>query len=184
MDSKRLHFEKSKSYPLGNDDIMELIDLEPSNIFTSEKLESVNNIDELLDRLGRGVLLWRTENENTGHWISLLRKGNTIEIFDPYGNKPSEWTKKLNSEKGLNPPNGVLEKLIKGSGYKIKINNVKHQPINNSNSATCGKHTAIRLLFHKMNLDEYNNFMKDIKKKYGINSEDLVNAFSLSEINK
>jgi hypothetical protein len=58
MDSKRLHFEKSKSYPLGNDDIMELIDLEPSNIFTSEKLESVNNIDELLDRLGRGVLCY------------------------------------------------------------------------------------------------------------------------------
>jgi hypothetical protein len=117
MDNKRIHFEQSKAYPLDNSDILNLVDLEPSNIFTSEKLESVNNIDELLDRLGRGVLLWRTEDESTGHWIALVRKGNTIEIFDPYGNKPSEWTKKLNSEKGLNPPNGVLEKLIKGSGY-------------------------------------------------------------------
>lgn len=183
MDSKRLYFEKSKSYPLDNSDILNLVDLEPSNIFSSDKLLNVNNIDELLDRNGRSVMLWKTENDTTGHWISLLRKGNTIEIFDPYGNKPNEWTKKLQSEKGLNPE-GRLEELIKGSGYKIKINKVKHQPINNSNSATCGKHSAIRLLFHKMNLDEYNNFMKDIKKKYGVNSEDLVNAFSLSEINK
>jgi hypothetical protein len=184
MENKRLHFEKSKSYPLGNDDLLDLVDLEPSNIFTSKKLLEVDNIDELLDRNGRGILLFLTEDETTGHWIGLLRKGNTMEIFDPYGNKPNEWEKKLNSSKGLNPPNGTLEKLIKGSGYKIKINNVKHQPINNDNSATCGKHASVRLLFHKMNLDEYNKFMKDIKKNYGINSEDLVNAFSLSEIGK
>lgn len=184
MDTKKLHFEQSKSYPLGNDDILELVDLEPSNIFTSKKLLEVDSIDELLDRNGRGILLHLTENDTTGHWIALIKKGNTIEIFDPYGNKPSEWNKKLNSAEGLNPPNGTLEKLIKDSGYKIKINRMKHQPINDSNSATCGKHSAIRLLFHKMNLDEYNNFMGGIKKKYGINSENLVNAFSLSEIGK
>jgi hypothetical protein len=119
---------------------MKLIDLEPSNIFTSKDLLNVNNIDNLLDRKGRGIMLYLTENDTTGHWIGLLRKGNTIEIFDPYGNKPNEWEKKLNSEKGLNPPNGVLEKLIKGSGYKIKINNMKHQDINNPNIATCGRH--------------------------------------------
>lgn len=173
-----------KSYPLGNDDIMDLVDLEPSNIFTSKKLLEVNNIDELLDRKGRGILLHLTENDNTGHWIALLRKGNVMEIFDPYGNKPKEWNKKLNSLPNLNPPNGILEELIKGSGYKIKINNVKHQPINNSNSATCGKHSAVRLLFDKLNLDEYNQFLKNIKKNYGISAEDLVNGFSLSEIGK
>jgi hypothetical protein len=184
MENKRLHFEKSKSYPLGNDDLLDLVDLEPSNIFTSKKLLEVDNIDELLDRNGRGILLFLTEDETTGHWIALIRKKNNLEVFDPYGNKPNEWEKKLNSSKGLNPPNGTLEKLIKGSGYKIKINNVKHQPINNDNSATCGKHSAVRLIFHKLNLDEYNKFMKDIKNKYGISAEDFVNGFSLSEIGK
>jgi len=184
INNRKIHFEQSKAYPLGNDNLLELVDLEPSNIFTSKKLLEVDSIDELLDRNGRGIMLFLTENENTGHWIALIRKGVNLEVFDPYGNKPSEWNKKLNSVDGLNPPNGTLEKLIKDSGYKIKINKVKHQPINDSNSATCGKHSGIRLLFHKMNLDEYNNFMGGIKKKYGIKSEDLVNAFSLSEIGK
>jgi hypothetical protein len=184
MDNKRIQFEKSKSYPLGNDDLLDLIDLEPSNIFTTHQLTEHNNIDELLDRKGRGIMLFLTENDKTGHWIGLLRKGNTLEIFDPYGNKPREWEKKLNSIKGLNPPIETLENLIKGSGYKIKINNVKHQPINNSSSSTCGKHTALRLILNKLSLEEYNKFMKDIKKNIGISSEDLVNAFSLSEIGK
>lgn len=184
MDIKKLEFEASKSYPLGNDDLMELLDLEPSNIFNSHKLTEVDNIDELLDRKGRGILLWLTEDDKTGHWIGLLRKGNILEVFDPYGNKGPEWNKKLNSKKGLNPPIEMFENLIKGSGYKLKYNNVKHQPINNSNSATCGKHTALRLLFNKFNLEDYNKFMKNINKNYGVKSEDLVNAFSLNEIGK
>jgi hypothetical protein len=176
-------FESTKAYPLSNSDILELIDLEPTNIFSSDKLLDVIHIDELLDRKGRGIMLYLTENEQTGHWVGLLKKNNTIEIFDPYGFNPKDWEEELGAVKDLNPSMKELEKLIKKSGYKMVFNKKRHQPLKLNNNS-CGKHTVMRLLFHKFSLDEYNNLMKKFRDEYNITSDDLANGFSLETIGK
>lgn len=180
---KKSEFNALKEYPLSNSDILEMIDLEPTNIFSSPKISEVIHIDELLDRKGRGIMLYLTENDATGHWVGILKKNNTIEIFDPYGFNPNEWNEELGAKEYLNPPIKELENLIKNSGYKMIYNKKRHQPLKFGNNS-CGKHTILRLLFHKFSLDEYNKIMKSFKDKYNISSDDLATAFSLEKIGK
>jgi hypothetical protein len=182
MASKK-HFNILKGYALSNDDIEDALDLEPTNIFSSDKLEDAYSIDELLDRKGRGVLFFRTENKNTGHWIAVLKQGDTIEIFDPYGFHPEDFKQKLGAGNGLNPDMSILEDLISRSGYKMIVNNVRNQSLS-PDIATCGRHSVMRLMFRNLNNKQYNQFLKQIKKEDGITPDDLATGMTLQLIGK
>lgn len=171
-------WDEKKAYPLSNTDILELIDLEPSNILTLPELLEVDNIDEKLDRNGRAIVLYLTENESTGHWIALLKKNNIVEIYDPYGFNLKNWDKDLagGNDKFDQDPNELIN-LINQSGYKYTYNKTKNQQIN-PNINTCGRHAVMRLLFHKYSLPQYQKVLKMIKNKYGINADDLATGLT------
>jgi hypothetical protein len=181
----KLEIEKLKEYPLGNDDINALfksLNIQPTNIFTTKELLNVNNIDELLDINGKAIMLYLTENETTGHWISILRKGNTIEVYDPYGNNPLNFEDNLYAKKGLNPNMNLLIELIKKSGYKIIYNKHKHQKMNPSVN-TCGRLAVLRLLSSDLDLNDYNKIIKKITGN-GINMDDIATGITYNIIGK
>ena len=181
----KLEIEQLKEYPLGNDDINALfksLNIQPTNIFTTKELNNVRNIDELLDNNGKAIMLFLTENDTTGHWVSILRKGNTIEIYDPYGNNPLDFESKLNAKEGLNPNMNLLIELIKNSGYKMIYNKHKHQKMNPSVN-TCGRLAVLRLLSSDLDLNEYNERIKKIIGS-GVNMDDVATGITYNIIGK
>lgn len=173
-----------KAYSLSNFDINKA--LEPGvPVHTYPDLDDMLSIDEALDRKGRGILLVLTENKSVGHWVSILKRGNNIEVFDSYGFNPNEHNNKLevSDEVESIQDDSTLGNLIKKSGYGMVYNKMKHQSLN-PDVATCGRHAVMRLVFKDYGLDEYNKIMKQIKKETGVSTDDLATAFTHELIGK
>lgn len=169
-----------KEYALSDTDIQEVLkDMgEPvTKIFKYPELGNVYHIDELLDRHGRAIMLFLTEGEDRGHWISLLKKGDTIELFDPYGYAPDTQQVKLGGSKedmiewGQDSP--LLKDLVKRNGYKLVWNNKQRQPLS-PDTNTCGRHSVMRLLFHKLSLPEYQKLIDKTVSSSGVSADDLA----------
>lgn len=178
--------EEAKEYPLSDGDIQRLLPVD-TNIFTYPQLENITHIDEVFDPHGRAIMLFLTEDDTTGHWIALIRRGSTIEIYDPYGNAPSQWKKKLggsmedNRRWRQNRP--LLENKVKEAGYKLLWNKEQHQPVSKDIN-TCGRHSAMRLLFADYSLPEYNRILKKIYKGTGIDADTLATALTQETLGK
>ena len=178
MDKKTLNtIEKVKDYALSS---LDLKNVEPSRVhILSEIYGNIRFIDELFDRKGRCFLLYNTRSPTYGHWTCLLKKHNVIEWYEPYGFP----LKSLNSNKYIPntmdiDPNYIINKIKEG-GYRFVQNNKQHQNRNDKNDASCGRHCCLRMACHKMNLKEYNNFLKNAKEKLNMNPLHLaiVNSY-------
>ena len=184
--SERAVIDESKKYPLSNTDIQSLLDGE-TNIFTYPMLESIDHIDEIFDPKGRAIMLFLTDGENSGHWISLIKRGNIIEIYDPYGHSPAEWKTKLGGAmtdmRDWKQDRPLLQQKIKEAGYRMKVNKKQVQPVS-KNIATCGRHSVMRLLFHQYPLEEYNAIIKKIQTETGISPDDLATGLTAESLGK
>lgn len=173
-----------KSYALSNFDIKEVL---PTNIFTYPHLADVKHIDEVLDHEGRAIMLFLTDNENTGHWISLIKRDGNIEIYDPYGFAPDTQGKNLGVSAGnmrkMGQDQPLLTDLIKSSGYGIRYNKKRVQPIS-PDIATCGRHSLMRLLAAHLPLDEYNRRLQKISKDAGVSIDDIATALTAELLGK
>ena len=182
----REEIEEAKEYPLSDGDIQRLLPVD-TNIFTYPQLEDTTHIDEVFDPHGRAIMLFLTEDDTTGHWIALMRRGDTIEIYDPYGNAPSQWKKKLGGSMEDNrrwrQDRPLLEKKVKEAGYKLAWNKEQHQPVSKDIN-TCGRHSAMRLLFADYSLPEYNAILQKIYKGTGIDPDTLATALTQETLGK
>jgi hypothetical protein len=173
-----------KSYALSNFDIKEVM---PTNIFTYPHLQDVKHIDEVLDHDGRAIVLYLTDNEQTGHWVSLIKRDGNIEIFDPYGFAPDTQGKNLGVGAGnlkrFGQDRPLLTNLIKASGYGIKYNSKRVQPFTPS-IATCGRHALMRLLASHLPLDEYNKRLMKISKDAGVSPDDIATVLTAELLGK
>lgn len=183
---KNVDFHKSldnlvsslKSYPLSNYD---LTNAHPNiRITTSADLPKLRFADQLFNG-NIGVLLWLNE-ENSGHWLGLIRKQHTIEIFDSYGFPFKNINKHLNSQMNISPD--VLLNLIKKSGYKPIFNKKIYQNRTDKSNATCGRWVLLRFAFSKYNLKEFDRILKHIKNKTCINSLELSVLYTNEILNK
>ena len=183
---KKEDLKEIKKYALGDDDIQEILEPDTS-IFTYPELYDKSNIDEIFDDKGRAIMLYLTEDESTGHWVGLIKKGNTIEMYDPYGFKPDTQPNHLGANKQLNKKFGQnypkFTEMVKDGGYKLIYNKQRAQPFKDFNN-TCGRHAITRLLLHNLPLKQYNKFFKNIKKNDNINADDLITAFTYQFIGK
>jgi hypothetical protein len=173
-----------KSYALSNFDIKEVL---PTNILTYPHLKDVKHIDEILDHEGRAILLYLTDNESTGHWISLIKRDGNIEIYDPYGFSPDKMGKSLGVGSGnlkrFGQDRPLLTSLIKNSGYGLKYNKKQVQPISRD-IATCGRHALMRLLASHLSLEEYNRRLSKISKESGVSIDDIATALTSELLGK
>lgn len=171
-----------ESYSLSESDIQKMI---PTlKIVPYPELLKASKIDDVLDHKGRLMLLYLTENQNTGHWVCLLNYRGTkiIEYFDPYGNyKPdgeSTWLtpKKL---KEFGQASKRLTQLLDESNYEVKSNAYPFQS-DKLNMNTCGRHCTTRLYFKHLTLPEYIQLVEST----GLPADEFVSAFTYNLIGK
>jgi hypothetical protein len=170
-----------KERSLTDDDFGKAID---TNIFTYPYLENVRDIDEVFDEEGRALMLYLTESETSGHWIALLKKGKTIEFFDPYGIGPDQQSKWMSKDKleELGQDTPLLSNLLKkakADGYKIIVNHYKLQK-DKDDINTCGRHALTRLIFKKLTLPQY----KAMIDKSKLSPDEFVSLYTLNYLKK
>jgi len=179
--------EMLKGYSLSNVDIDFILNPD-TKINSISNLGNVLFFDELLDNLGRCIVLYGTESKNVGHWTCLIKHGNDVEFFDAYGNSPFDLAKGLNIppdvDKAVNE-DGMkkLLKLIHKGGYNLKWNDVKFQEENES-VATCGRHTVFRLLMYKLDLKQYQDLLKKMKKELKADYDSIITGITYPILNK
>jgi hypothetical protein len=168
-----------EEYALSDDDIEKI--LGKPFIFSYPYLEDVNSIDDVFDSQGRSIMLFLTEDENTGHWVCMIKKQDGIHYFDPYGIKPEggkKWLSKENLE-DLDQDKPVLTQLFRKSGYPIYYNDHKFQS-ESSGVNTCGRHCCVRLYFKDLSLEEY----YDMIKKSGMTPDEFVSNITFQILKK
>ena len=74
---------------LSDDDIRKILGGR-CKILKYSALAGYGDLDELLTGLLDYAIVLYEEEENSGHWIALLKYNNIIEFFDPYGLIPDK----------------------------------------------------------------------------------------------
>ena len=168
-----------KEYSLSNIDIDKIFKEmgEPkTEIFTYPELSNVRSIDELLDHKGRGIMLF-LHTPKSGHWIGIVKKGNTLEVYDSYGVKPDNQQDEIGADyetqKQLGQDAPLLHEIAKRNGYTILYNKDKLQPMINGVN-TCGRHAVMRVLFSDESLQNYKKKLRETAKRNGMSVDDLV----------
>ena len=151
------------------------------NIILFSDLDDYSSIDQLLPRDKSFVIILLENKPSSGHWMSLLRYGNTREFFNSYGMKPTAelslipeaMNKRLEQE-----PSQILDLLNGGvrDNKEIIYSKTKFQKVG-SDVGTCGKWCILRCLMLKnfdMNLQDFNEFIKKMKRKYKLSGDQLV----------
>jgi len=174
-----MDFAQIKAYPLSDADIEAI--LGETVIMTYPELQGVDDIEEIFDKDGRSVLLFLTENDQTGHWTGLIRSADTIEYFDPYGSAPDADRKWLSKEKlrELDEEKPHLTRLLRQSKMKVYFNTYDFQQDKESIN-TCGRWVVARLLHRKKTLRQFYNMVMNS----GLKPDDFVSALTFEIIKK
>lgn len=174
-----MDFNQIKAYPLTDADIEAI--LGKTVIMTYPELQDMEDIEEIFDADGRSVLLFLTENNQTGHWTALIRNSDTIEYFDPYGSAPDADRKWLSKEKlrELDEEKPHLTRLLRNSHLKVYFNTYDFQE-DKQNVNTCGRWVVARLLYRKKTLRQFYNIVMNS----GLKPDDFVSALTFQIIKK
>ena len=152
-------------------------------ILTYDMLSSIPNIEALLPRDKSYIFLLYLETPSSGHWVSLMRYGKTIEYFDSYGGKidaPLLWLPKTDREPlGTSTP--YLTRLLNDavSRFKVIYNPISYQS-KKDDVNSCGRHSIFRvknLLENGMDLKAYNNYIQGIRDREGLSYDEIVSIF-------
>jgi hypothetical protein len=150
------------------------------NLMKYSELADVNSIYDILpyDRSYKIILV---ESEySKGHFVAILRYGNTIEQFDSYSKKIDDELSFVSNlqKKLLGQDKKYLTHLLKKLPKKVKkIYNKKRLQKLVNNSATCGRFVILRIILMKdfgFNLQQYQDFLERWCKKTGLNADELV----------
>ena len=174
--------EDIKSYALSDADMKKVI---PTlKIISYPEMLKAKSIDDVLDEKGRLMLLYLTEDQNTGHWVCLLKRRNqpVLEYFDPYGgygpDGESEWLSPEELEE-FGQDTFHLSKLIRNSPYTLVVNKTAFQKDKTDNN-TCGRHCLCRLYMKHLTLPQYTKLLKGS----GVSPDDFVSGFTYNLIGR
>jgi hypothetical protein len=174
-----MDFTQIKEYPLSDADIEAI--LGKTVIMTYPELQHIEDVEQIFDADGRCVLLFLTENNQTGHWVGLVRSANMIEYFDPYGSAPDADRKWLTKQKlrELDEEKPHLTRLLRRSNMKVYFNTYEFQEDKQSIN-TCGRWVVARLLHRKKTLRQFYNMVMNS----GLKPDDFVSALTFEIIKK
>ena len=143
-------------------------------------LADYNEITDLLTKpIDYVIILIETTAESTGHWVTVLLYGNTIEFFNSYGEAPDVQKNTLISKAKnieFGQTQNYLTNLLVNSNFNIVYNKLQLQKYSNG-STTCGRFCVIRvlcLLKDNMDLKQFLMFMMKLKKKFKNKSYDEI----------
>ena len=165
-------------YSLSNDDLQKI--LGPVRILTYPELEN-ETLDTLFKDQPYVIILFLTEDENTGHWQCMLKRegGNQLEVFDSFGVKVDgnrEWLSK-DRQQVLDQTMPNIHNIVKGFPGELVYNNVKLQEESHN---TCGRHIASRILHNDLSIQDY---IKLIERS-GIKPDEFVTLLTYRILKK
>lgn len=157
-------------------------------VFRYPEIKDFDNVDRLLEPYGAAVILFDTSKlptgQHMGHWTALMRtfdddRNSSINFFDSYGFIPDDEKKYIDKQymNVVGMTDNYLTKLLWDSKKKyddvIEYNEVKLQKMNKDIS-TCGRHVAMRLIMKDISMNEYQDFMRSLVKKYKKTPDEIV----------
>jgi len=158
-------YKKELKKMVSEDDFVRNFGLDVKDkILKYSDLQNYETIDELIpDKDDFRILLLESE-PSVGHWVCLIRKGDTLEFFDSYGKTHKGELKYIPKfiNKMLNQPDDYLTRIMKSSKNPI-FSTLKLQK-ENPNICTCGRHVIARILCSKAGFD-LNDYEKLIKRE-------------------
>ena len=169
---KRIH------QALSDSDIRKILGADTTIIKYSE-LANLHSLDELLPRRVDCCVLLHEDSSNRGYWVALLKYNDMFKHVDSYGIKPDKELQWVNMKKRLmlKQATPYLSNFLHDERYIY--NNVRYQETE-ATVNTCGSHVVTRiyrLKNYNMNLDAYNEFMRELKDDYGITHDTVVAKF-------
>jgi hypothetical protein len=75
--------EHAEQYALSEDDIRKIAGDIP--IYRYPELASMSSPDDLFKGKKAAVLLFLTDDKDTGHWLTVINHPDQIEVFDSFG---------------------------------------------------------------------------------------------------
>lgn len=154
--------------PLSKDNMIELLNGK-TKVLTYSELKKYDNIDDLLYPYDNVIILYifnNDENNNIiGHWVCLLKtKKNTVEYFNSYGKMPDDELNDIpyNYRYKTDQIEKKISKLMKYSKYNLEYNEKQLQKLDYK-TATCGYYVILRLLLHKMKLEDFQKLFNGSK---------------------
>jgi len=139
----------------------EILSLVSTRIIRYNKLKYVERIEDILVN-DSAVILIDNKNSSIGHWVCLIKRGNTLSYFDSYGREPDP------KEYNIRIP--YLSMLLYRSGLNVEYNDKQYQ---GPETSTCGRHVVARIILKDYSLAYYNRFMHQFK-----NDDTLVSALT------
>ena len=171
---------RAQAYALSDTDIKRLLG-GSIKITTYSDLENTHNVNELFDGKGRAILFFPQDNESSGHWCCMIKKGREIEFFDPYGDEPDAQKDGIPMRKleQMNMDKPLLADLLSDSGYRVIFNKVQLQKLKND-VQTCGRHCVTRLLYSAYPIKRY----REIIDKSGLTADEFVVDKTIDNLGK
>jgi hypothetical protein len=147
--------KRAMSKALSDDDLK---NTKATNIVLYKDLKYIDDIDMLFNNDGF-ILLYPGENDHSGHWTTVLRRGNIIEMFDSYGLMIDDQLK----YSSLNYRPYLTELILRSKNIStVECNKMRLQSTK-KDIATCGRWALIRLLMKHKNIAEFTDLFKNQK---------------------
>lgn len=170
--------KKLEMYSLSNDDLQKLVG--PVKIYTYPELEN-KTLDEVFGSDPYIIILFLTEDENTGHWQCMIKRngGNQLEVFDSFGIKVDGNRAWLNDKQkeSLDQTLPNIHNLVKGFPGELVYNNVKLQEDSRN---TCGRHIASRIMHKQKSIQDYISLIE----QSGIKPDEFVTLLTYRILHK
>jgi hypothetical protein len=166
-----------------NPDLINIIRFSAKDILNSNDIIDALNgttlvltIDELimktlmraLDESGNQIILYIKTKNKYGHFISIIRFQDHIEVFDPYGLIYPKNTKLLNTNLDLTDLTNLFKIL---SLENVRYNRFHFQKLNPEIN-TCSRFCILRIIFKYYSLDRFHAML-------GSNSDFMATALTL-----
>jgi hypothetical protein len=167
--------QENIGYSLSDADIKNICE-NKVKIISYEQLKNVQSIDELLNPFDAVVILYQFE-KYSGHWVSCMKYGNTIELFGSYGLDVDEQLSFSDYDKlqhgGIAVP--YLTQLLSKTSYRILHNHTKLQS-DKKDVATCGRYAALRIRLRNLSLETFVNLFT---KATGLSNDEWVTSLTI-----
>ena len=166
--------------PLSDADLKHILGADLKLVKYSE-LANQASLDALLPKPTDYCIILIEEEMDSGHWVALLKYDNTIEFFDPYGNKwdtELAWIPREKRQK-LGETQKYLSGLLERSNLK-RIYSPFHFEKTSKTVNTCGSHCAhriYRLKHDNMDLDAYYHYIQEAERKFKASADEVVAEF-------
>jgi hypothetical protein len=181
-DERRL-IDTNIEEPLTIDDLINILGYQfRDDMILYSDLDKYQSIGQLLPRNNTFKIILIRDTPYSGHFVVILRYKKIIEWFDSYGFKPGDELDYMMVNNKLDQTKSELINLLRDAqkkGFQIVYNNKDYQQYSTDYKtiAVCGRYCSLRiimLLKYNYDLEQFNNFMDDLRRRYKLNYDELV----------